>query len=653
MGEPPAEDGAVSRERLEALEQRVAAMAEELAYLSLRARHAGFAPDADAARGAQSPSPAVVAALRQPPLGHGSAGVERPALSDRLHASTGMSGDELESIVGRYGTLALAAMIILMAVGAVIKMAVERGLLTPEVRVAAGALAAAGIAGAGAYFRHRGERRYGNVLLAIALAIVDLVAWGMGPRFHLMPTSAALVVVDVASVALASLALHDDSEFLFAVSVAGALSAPFVTSDGGGTALGLLLYGGVVLAGGLRAAHDAAWMRAFAVLVAGAFAYAVTASWLPVSVAWYGPFLVTLFAGACSLAALMFGEPGWRSELPRAYLAVGLIGVLTGWDAVRSRPLLVALGVALCVAATTYAALFARRAVARHWTLSAVLLPFLSLAVGYPAAAAGGVTGAVCAAWTVLALAAWRVERSRGEWRRSGAHLLTGGLLGCVAITAWLWLYPLPLVCGLAGWGVGLAMLGRAERSSLPLAGISVTIGAAAISAFDQLASRSAYSYVPFATRSSASAGVALLGIGVSGWVIGTGAGGAGELANRSVRLSVLIGFAILWGRMEVANAGTPDLAAFLLTSYYAACGVASIVAGRRLEIGRLRVGGLVLSMYAAVKAVVVVTDIGSVLLRVGAWAAVGMFLLGAGYLYRDAKIGLYERHPDNLTHPG
>ena len=41
----------------------------------------------------------------------------------------------------------------------------------------------------------------------------------------------------------------------------------------------------------------------------------------------------------------------------------------------------------------------------------------------------------------------------------------------------------------------------------------------------------------------------------------------------------------------------------------------------------------------AAFKAVAEVTDIGSLLLRVGSYAAVGMFLLGAGYLYRDARV--------------
>jgi hypothetical protein len=122
------------------------------------------------------------------------------------------------------------------------------------------------------------------------------------------------------------------------------------------------------------------------------------------------------------------------------------------------------------------------------------------------------------------------------------------------------------------------------------------------------------------------------------GELIGKAEGGASSFCDRPARLGVLIGFLILWGRMELAQAFNADLAAFLLVSYYAACGVASIIVGRRLGIGLLRVAGLALAIYAGLKGVVQVTDIGSVLLRVGAYAAVGVFLLGAGYLYREQR---------------
>ena len=629
-------------DRLSALEQQVAALSAEVAGLREAVR-----PAAQAAMSASAPvaapafvNPALAAALRQPPTGTG--GPPPPSghrsFSDRMHSTAAISGDELESLVGRYGTLALAALVILMAVGAVIKMAVQHGLLTPEVRVVAGTIVAVLLAAAGFVFRRRGDVRYGGVLLALSLAVIDLVAWGAGPRFHLVPITVALGAVDVVAVGLAALALHDDSEFLFAVAVAGALSAPFVTTDGGGTALALLLYGGIVLAGALRSARDPEWTRAFAVLLLGALVYAFAAAALPISAEWYGPYLVALFGGACAAAALVFGEPAWRSELPRAYLAVTVAGVLAGWDIVGGRPFTVTIGVALVLAVVTYAALLARPAMLRLWTASALLLPLVSLGIAYAGAGTGRAQGAVFALWTAFALAAWRVERGQSDDERAGAHVLAATILGSFAVTAWLWDMPLPFVTGLALWGVVVAGLSQSESSALPLIGVTLATGAAALFSIDQLTSRSAYSYTPFVTRSSASALCAALGIGTAGVLIGRGTGGAAKIADRPVRLGILIGFLIVWGRMEMAQAFSHDLASFLLTSYYAACGVGSIVVGRRLGIARLRVAGLVLALYAAFKALVEVTDIGSILLRVGAYAAVGVFLLGAGYLYREER---------------
>ena len=108
------------------------------------------------------------------------------------------------------------------------------------------------------------------------------------------------------------------------------------------------------------------------------------------------------------------------------------------------------------------------------------------------------------------------------------------------------------------------------------------------------------------------------------------------EWVARPARLGAVVGFAILWGRMEMAGAFNRDLATFLLTAYYAACGVASIIVGRRMGVQRLRLAGLALATYAAVKAVVEASAIGALALRVGVYGAVGFFLLGAGYLYRE-----------------
>ena len=637
-GAPPRDD------RLAALEGYVTALSVEVAALR-EAIGRTTAPHVGAGERASQPpfvDATVADALRQPPRVVDSAPRildARWGLANRMHAGHAISGVELESLVGRYGTLALAALVILMGVGAIIKMAVQHGLLTPEVRVVAGVVVAVLLAAAGVVFRNRGDVRYGGVLLALSLAVIDLVAWGAGPRFHLIPIGVALGVVDVVAVGLVALSLHDHSEFLFIVAIAGALSAPFVTTEGGGTALSLLLYGGIVLSGALRSARDSAWTRAFLVLVLGALVYALAAMALPMGGSWYGPYLVALFGGTCAAAALLFGEPDWRSELPRAYLAVTVVGVLAGWDAVVDQPRIITIGVAVGLAVVTYAALLTRQVAMRFWIASAVVLPLVSLGIAYAGAGSAALQGAVVALWSAFALVAWRVERAAADGERAGAHLLAAGVLGCLAVTAWLWSTPLPFVAGLATWGVVLAVLVRSEPSPLPLGGIALALGAAALSSIDQLTSRSAFSYTPFWTRSSASALAAALGIRLAGDLIGRGDGRAGRIADRPLRLGVLFGFLIVWGRMEMAQAFNADLSSFLLTSYYAACGVGAILAGRSLGMGRLRVTGLGLAIYAAFKAVVEVTDIGSLLLRVGSYAAVGMFLLGAGYLYRDARV--------------
>ena len=632
-------DGAADS-RLAALEQEVAALRDDVA--SLRDTMHGAAARTRPPDASQAPSPhlsvSLADALSRPPREEQAREPGAHSFSEKMHAGAPISGQELESLVGRYGMPALAALMILMAVGALIKVAVEHGLLTPDVRIGAGAMAAILVGAAGLYFRRRDEVRYGNVLLALSLAIVDLVAWGAGPRLHLIPTTLALGIVDVVAIALAALALNDGSEFLFIVAVAGALSAPFVTSDGGGTALRLLSYGAMVLAGALRAARDPQWMRAFAVLVLGALVYVLAAGALPVSSQWYGPYLVAMFGGACAAAALLFSEPAWRSELPRAYLAVSVVGVIVGWDAIGSRPLPITMSVAIALAVVTYAALLVRSAVSRAWTVSALLLPFVSLGVAVAGASGRTANAVVLSIWTVFALGAWRIEnRERDEWR-AATHLLAASVIGCMAGAVAFWPTPLALVAGLAGWAVVVAWLAKGERHAHAVAGSGLAAGLAAISAIDQLASRAAYSYVPFATRSSASALCAAIGMALVGELIGQGDGGAKKVCDRPVRLGILIGFLIVWGRMEVAQAFNADVAAFLLVSYYAACGVASIVAGRRLEIGRLRVAGLALAIYAGLKGMIQVTDIGSVLLRVGAYAAVGVFLLGAGYLYREQR---------------
>src|SRR4051812_20638337 len=154
--------------RLGALEAEIAALRSELD--ELRGRVGRIEPSG---RSAGTPPPFAAA---------------RSTLADRLRSApssmrrASLSGDAVESWVGRYGTLVAGAFVILLGVGTLVVWAVQRGLLSPELRVAAGAATTACVAAAGLHLRRRGERRHGHGLLPLALATTGGGARGGGPR---------------------------------------------------------------------------------------------------------------------------------------------------------------------------------------------------------------------------------------------------------------------------------------------------------------------------------------------------------------------------------------------------------------------------------------------------------------------------------------
>jgi hypothetical protein len=84
---------------------------------------------------------------------------------------------DLEALIGRYGTIALATLALLAGMGAFLTWAISHGLLGPTPRVVLGAIGAATVAGIGWWLRSRGTVRFGNTLLALALALLHLDLW--------------------------------------------------------------------------------------------------------------------------------------------------------------------------------------------------------------------------------------------------------------------------------------------------------------------------------------------------------------------------------------------------------------------------------------------------------------------------------------------
>src|SRR6185437_3452084 len=183
---------------------------------------------------------------------------------------------DLEAIVGRYGAIVLATVAILVGVGAFLTWAIAHGLLGPGMRVALGALGALAVAFTGWRLRERGTVRFGNVVLALSLALLHLDMWGAGPRLHVLPTNVALAITGVASITLAVLALRENEEVLFAVGLGGALLAPFVVSNNAGSAYVLAVYGCTLVGAGIFGLRTDRWRVALGILGVGGLLYVVT-----------------------------------------------------------------------------------------------------------------------------------------------------------------------------------------------------------------------------------------------------------------------------------------------------------------------------------------------------------------------------------------
>ncbi len=227
----------------------------------------------------------------------------------------------LEAAVGRYGALALATVSILLGVGAFVQWAIARGLLGPAVRVALGLAAAVAVGAFGVRLRNRGARRFGHTMLALALAIVHVDAWGAGPTLHLVPSPAALTAVAIASLALAWLALLDGEPTIFSVGVGGALLAPFVTSTGEPHVMALLTFGYLVIAAAVWAVRDRGWDVPVAILAIGSVVYTAAASEMPQpDWAVARAFLPSAFALACAGTGLFVLPARRRSTLAQGAL---------------------------------------------------------------------------------------------------------------------------------------------------------------------------------------------------------------------------------------------------------------------------------------------------------------------------------------------
>ncbi len=685
---------AEDRERIASLERAVAELQREVASLRVapmplagRTMPPGATMTATVGAPA-SPVPSRAPAPRVTARAPMSAGRRLGALTERLGIGRLPSdGAELEAVVGRYGTVALAGLLILMGLGAFLTWAIAEVTLTPATRVALGAVGAGVLATAGWRLRGGlagggvgGTRRFGDVLLALALAAVHVDAWGAGPVLGLLSPAAALAIAAVASGALALLAWRERDQALFVVGVGGALVAPFATGVDVGSREVLAVYGWLVLSAGVlglprtpdhdpAGARSARWTIAARMLGLGGAAYtaallqdatAVAAVGNPAGLrlpAWQlRRDLPALFALACAAVPLIAPGRVRRAGVAMLHVTTSLGAVLTlglatgaGAPALAGYALVATLGAQLAAWRLVPGDRAPARAARRDLLVGALALPLALLAAALVALpdAASPAGASVAGAWA-LASAVWVLVAARGARAEApasnmassaqlGTHVAAAGLASAVVPVLLLTERPVPRVLALALHAAGFALLMARVRQRIAALPSLASLGLGAVGAAALLRERTAFGYTPFLTSASLAALAVVAALGVLAWRVRRDDTGAFSAAERTGLMALPALGALVWGREELARTGSPEIATFLLVAYFAAAGCAALAVGRARQVAGARQVGLTLAIYAALKALSQASELQAVGLRVGSYLLVGAFLLAVGYWYRSA----------------
>ncbi len=550
---------------------------------------------------------------------------------------------DLERLIGRYGTLILATITILAAIGSFLAWSIANGFFGPWMRVVAGTVAAGALAFIGHRLRRKGERRFGNVVLSLALAALHVVAWALGPGLDLVPQVTALVVAAVASAALCAFAIRESDDDLLAVGFGGANLAPFVCGDRTHTPdVSLAAYGIVVFAAGVLATNGRVSRMTFRVIVGGLILFSITLLYAP-DLNGSASLLSPLFALTASILVVVIGKRvAWRDFL-RLTLAVAAFVSLTiaaRFGDAAPFPTLPQLLAIVLLAFILWASAFAlpSAAVEDHFRRSSAaalalfdytLLPLLLLlaAVAALPAASRFQTAALCLLWA--AVSGWLARRMRDS---NAFDFLAAACCAEIASAPLALWSDRPAFC-IPALALVAAMFGYSAsrfRPKVPLPAALIVAALSFIWSLSWFAGLKPYTSFPFASVRSVAIGAAV----VSGFFI--------VRLNRSGLPAIGIAApwiaAFIWGDVELGRAFSRDASAFLLVAYFAACGVAILAFGTRRDSARMRQAGLALAVIAGLRALFETGATRSVPTRIGIYLVAGFYLMLVAYMYRKTS---------------
>jgi hypothetical protein len=344
---------------------------------------------------------------------------------------------------------------------------------------------------------------------------------------------------------------------------------------------------------------------------------------------------------ACAWVAMLWGPSRERAAPAIQYLLVALAAALA--LAVGEPHQLWLIVVALSILASGIIAIRERDCSAFDLLTGAETLPLGTLAAGLIVLpdSSSWQGAALAAIWAAVAFAlAARTDQERRDW-----HVVAGGFETLIGIFLLLKFEPSAAVPGVAVVAVALGALARRLKSSPALLPCFAGLVFASLGAYGMLVARGSYVQAPFLTVESAAAIVVTAGWAAVAWLVLTGYPEEWAVVRRVAIAGACIA-AFMWIRTELVAAISPDIATILLIIYYAVAGSVAVAVGRYRELVVARRVGLVLALYAALKAVVQASQVDSIGLKVGTYLLVGCFLL-ANYKMQEDPSGPKRANPE------
>jgi hypothetical protein len=572
---------------------------------------------------------------------------------------------DFESLLGRYGMLAIAVLTAVAAVGTFLNWAIHNGYLHvgPAARVLIGLAAAIGLAAWGLRLRKR-ERAFGSSILGLALVIVQVCAHAAGPVFDLVPSYVAFAGAAVVSWALALFAHVEDDEPLWCVGFGGAALAPFVSSDGTGNLYGLLIYGLIVVLPGCFAISHRNWPIAWRIFYGITALFALAGASLSHRWGVWGFIAAYAFPFVVAAAGVVpFAAPQWKRAALRW---LGLLGVVCSFAAPRAAGTegwliggtLIA-SVALWLYLLDSQATLSQSSVFERTRRHPALLDWVDAAF-VPLMVAGAASQALRGTTSrpfdpLLAYLVVLPLFLAFAWRRTvhslrDASAFAAAASACAVVGMMPAEQPLGRIAAFVFLALLLLLVAHRIRPSVSwvVIGVLILIGAALASG-TAMTHRTAYVYTPFATEPSATALVVLLGLICVArfWYMlrtatRTAMGDRPEWTYATNVQALIRGaalapwtWAFLWILLELSMAYSASTSTLLLVTYFALTAVGCVGAGRAHHSARLRQTGLGLALVAAGTAFYGATSYFDFGARIAAYLVTSGFLLGIAYWYR------------------